>query len=105
MPQPDLLEEAGEHDAATGRQEGTCEGKASASLARTRHDSNANDVERRAQSEGGQQAERDAREHRWGRAGVGGTGGVDAVLIGDDLPELGTDLVTALTSLDVNELI
>ena len=45
-----------------------------------------------------------AREHRWGRAGVGGTGGVDAVLIGDDLPELGTDLVTALTSLDVNEL-
>ena len=35
---------------------------------------------------------------------MGGTGGVDAVLIGDDLPELGTDLVTALTSLDVNEL-
>ena len=26
-----------------------------------------------------------------------GTGGVDAVLVGDDLPELGTDLVTALT--------
>jgi hypothetical protein len=25
------------------------------------------------------------------------------VLIGDDLPELGTDLVTALTSLDVDE--
>ena len=31
------------------------------------------------------------------------TGGVDAVLVGDDLPELGTDLVTALTCLDVNE--
>ena len=30
-------------------------------------------------------------------------GGVDAVLVGDDLPELGTDLVTALTSLNVNE--
>ena len=26
------------------------------------------------------------------------------VLIGDDLPELGTDLVTALASLDVNDL-
>ena len=38
------------------------------------------------------------------KVGAGGTGGVDAVLIGDDLPELGTDLVTALTSLDVNEL-
>jgi hypothetical protein len=25
------------------------------------------------------------------------------VLVGDDLPELGTDLVTALTCLDVNE--
>jgi hypothetical protein len=29
------------------------------------------------------------------------TGGVDTVFIGDDLPELGTDLVTALASLDV----
>jgi hypothetical protein len=26
------------------------------------------------------------------------------VLVGDDFPELGTDLVTALSSLDVNEL-
>jgi hypothetical protein len=26
------------------------------------------------------------------------------VLVGDDLPELGTDLVTALASLDVNDL-
>jgi hypothetical protein len=25
------------------------------------------------------------------------------VLVGDDLPELGTDLVTALTALDVND--
>jgi hypothetical protein len=25
------------------------------------------------------------------------------VLVGDDLPELGTDLVTALTGLDVND--
>jgi len=32
-----------------------------------------------------------------------GTGWVDTVLIGDDFPELGTDLVTALTSLDVDE--
>ena len=32
-----------------------------------------------------------------------GTGGVDTVLIGNDLPELGTDLVTALTSLDMND--
>jgi len=31
-------------------------------------------------------------------------GWVDAVLVGDDLPKLGTDLVTALTSLDVDEL-
>jgi hypothetical protein len=30
------------------------------------------------------------------------TGWVDSVFVGDDLPELGTDLVTALTSLDVN---
>merc|ERR1719312_197694 len=33
-----------------------------------------------------------------------GTGWVDAVLITDDLPELGSDLVTALASLDVNNL-
>jgi hypothetical protein len=26
------------------------------------------------------------------------------VLVGDDFPELGTDLVTALSGLDVNEL-
>ena len=32
-----------------------------------------------------------------------GTGWVNTVLIGDDLPELGTDLVTALTSLDMND--
>ena len=31
-------------------------------------------------------------------------GGVDSVLIGDDLPELGTNLVTALTALDVDDL-
>ena len=33
-----------------------------------------------------------------------GAGGVDAVLIADNLPELGTNLVTALTSLDMNDL-
>jgi len=32
------------------------------------------------------------------------TGGVNSVLIGDDLPELGTDLVTALAALDVHNL-
>ena len=32
-----------------------------------------------------------------------GTGGVDAVLVGDDFPELGSDLVTTLTGLDVND--
>ena len=32
-----------------------------------------------------------------------GTGWVNTVLIRDDLPELGTDLVTALSSLDVND--
>jgi hypothetical protein len=32
-----------------------------------------------------------------------GTGWVDSVFVGDDFPEFGTDLVTALTSLDVNE--
>ena len=31
-----------------------------------------------------------------------GTGGVNAVLIGDDLPDLRADLVTALTTLDCN---
>ena len=30
-------------------------------------------------------------------------GRVDSVFVGDDLPELGTDLVTALTSLDVDD--
>ena len=34
---------------------------------------------------------------------VVGTGGVNTVLVGDDFPELGTDLVTALASLDVND--
>ena len=34
---------------------------------------------------------------------VVGTGGVNAVLIRDDFPELGTNLVTALTGLDVDE--
>ena len=33
---------------------------------------------------------------------VVGTGGVNTVLIGDNFPEFGTDLVTTLTSLDVN---
>jgi len=32
-----------------------------------------------------------------------GTGWVNSVLVGDDLPEFGTDLVTALTSLDMND--
>merc|ERR1711998_56556 len=35
---------------------------------------------------------------------VVGSGGVDTVLVGDNLPELGTNLVTALATLDVNEL-
>ena len=34
---------------------------------------------------------------------VVGTGWVDSVLIRDDFPELGTNLVTALSSLDVND--
>lgn len=34
---------------------------------------------------------------------VVGTGWVDTVLVGDDFPEFGTDLVTALTSLDVDD--
>ena len=33
-----------------------------------------------------------------------GSGRVNAVLVGDDLPELGADLVTALASLDVDDL-
>jgi hypothetical protein len=37
------------------------------------------------------------------RVTVIGTGWVNTVLVGDDFPELGTDLVTALTSLDVND--
>ena len=32
-----------------------------------------------------------------------GTGWVNSVFVGDDLPEFGTDLVTALSSLDVND--
>ena len=32
-----------------------------------------------------------------------GTGGVNSVFVRDDFPELGTDLVTALTSLNVND--
>jgi hypothetical protein len=34
---------------------------------------------------------------------VVGAGGVDTVLVRDDFPELGTDLVTALTTLNVND--
>ena len=34
---------------------------------------------------------------------VVGTGWVNSVLVGDDLPELGTDLVTALAALNVND--
>ena len=37
------------------------------------------------------------------RVTVVSTGWVNSVLVGDDLPELGTDLVTALTSLNVND--
>ena len=37
------------------------------------------------------------------RVTVIGTGWVNSVLVGDDLPELGTDLVTALTTLNVND--
>merc|ERR1712086_522006 len=37
------------------------------------------------------------------RVTVVGTSWVNTVLIGDDLPELGTNLVTALTGLDVND--
>ena len=35
---------------------------------------------------------------------VVGTGWVNTMFVGDDFPELGTDLVTALSGLDVNEL-
>ena len=31
------------------------------------------------------------------------TGGVDSMFVGDDFPELGTDLVTALTGLQVDD--
>ena len=34
---------------------------------------------------------------------VVGSGGVDSVLVGDDLPELGTDLVATLASLEVDD--
>merc|ERR1712227_878358 len=37
------------------------------------------------------------------RITVVGTGWVNTVFIGDDFPEFGTDLVTALTTLDVND--
>ena len=37
------------------------------------------------------------------RVTVVGSGRVNTVLVGDDLPEFGTDLVTALTTLDVND--
>mmetsp|Transcript_21139 Transcript_21139/g.29810 ORF Transcript_21139/g.29810 Transcript_21139/m.29810 type:complete len:311 (+) Transcript_21139:547-1479(+) len=37
------------------------------------------------------------------RVAVVGTGRVNTVLVADDFPELGTDLVTALASLDVND--
>jgi len=37
------------------------------------------------------------------RVTVIGTGWVNSVLVGDDFPELGTDLVTTLSSLDVND--
>jgi len=38
------------------------------------------------------------------RVTVVGTGGVNTVFVGDNLPELGTNLVTALATLDVNDL-
>ena len=37
------------------------------------------------------------------RVTVIGTGWVNSVFVGDDLPEFGTDLVTALSSLDMND--
>ena len=33
-----------------------------------------------------------------------GSGGVNTVFVGDDFPELGTDLVTALTGLEMDNL-
>ena len=33
-----------------------------------------------------------------------GAGGVNSVFVRNDLPELGTDLIAALTSLDVDDL-
>ena len=38
------------------------------------------------------------------RITVVGTSGVNTVLVGDDLPELGANLVTALATLDMNDL-
>jgi len=38
------------------------------------------------------------------RVAVVGSGWVDSVLVGDDLPELGSDLVTALAGLKVDDL-
>ena len=38
------------------------------------------------------------------RVTVVGAGGVYAVLVADDLPELGSDLVAALAGLDVHDL-
>ena len=37
------------------------------------------------------------------RLSVVGAGRVDSVFVGNDFPELGTDLVTALTSLDMDD--
>jgi proteasome assembly chaperone (PAC2) family protein len=37
------------------------------------------------------------------RVTVVGTGGVNTVFIGDDFPEFGTDLVTTLTTLDMDD--
>jgi len=37
------------------------------------------------------------------RVTVVGTGGVNTVFVGDDFPELSSDLVTALTGLDVDD--
>ena len=35
---------------------------------------------------------------------VVGSGGVNAMFIGDDLPELGSNLIPAMTGLDVDQL-
>jgi hypothetical protein len=37
------------------------------------------------------------------RVTVVGTGGVDTVFVGDDFPEFGSDLVSALSGLDMND--